>query len=65
MLDLPPEKLLSAHDELVGPLLNLIQSRGSENRTLAETRDYLLSKLMSGGVRVRVRVRVRDAEKFV
>ncbi|MDP3566414.1 restriction endonuclease subunit S [Sediminibacterium sp.] len=55
-LELPPEKLLSTHHELVGPLLNLIQSRGAENRTLAETRDYLLPKLMSG------EVRVRDAE---
>jgi type I restriction enzyme S subunit len=38
--------------EKAAPLFNLISSNTSENRTLAETRDYLLPKLMSGEVEV-------------
>ena len=45
--------------ETVAPLFSRIRSSVDESRTLAETRDYLLPKLMSG------EVRVRDAEKMV
>lgn len=40
-------------DDISKPIDALIRTRTDENRTLAETRDYLLPKLMSGQVRVR------------
>ncbi|MCR9195713.1 MAG: restriction endonuclease subunit S [Hyphomonas sp.] len=40
-------------DDLAAPLLDKRLALRAENRTLAETRDYLLPKLMSGAVRVR------------
>lgn len=40
-------------DALAAPLLDKRLALRAENRTLAETRDYLLPKLMSGAVRVR------------
>jgi type I restriction enzyme S subunit len=39
------------HDQ-VEPLFELIRSNTSENQTLAETRDYLLPKLISGEIEV-------------
>ncbi|MDO1580962.1 restriction endonuclease subunit S [Rhizobium oryzicola] len=53
------ERILTAFVEIVDPLIARIVSAANENRTLAETRDYLLPKLMSGAVRV------RDAERAV
>lgn len=41
-----------AFDEIAEPMFARIVSAASENRTLAETRDYLLPRLMSGEVRV-------------
>lgn len=41
-----------AFGEIAGPLVARIVAASSENRTLAETRDYLLPRLMSGAVRV-------------
>lgn len=46
------ETVASAFAEIVGPLFLAREQRDSENRTLAETRDYLLPRLMSGEVRV-------------
>jgi type I restriction enzyme, S subunit len=46
-------------NQLVMPLVDRIGSAVAENRTLAELRDALLPKLMSG------EIRVRDAEKVV
>jgi type I restriction enzyme S subunit len=43
----------AAFEELVEPMLRRILSLRAENRTLAETRDYLLPRLMSGEVRAR------------
>lgn len=37
---------------VLGPLFERLRSAEAENRTLAETRDYLLPRLMSGEVRV-------------
>jgi type I restriction enzyme, S subunit len=48
----------NSFSELAAPLHEKIVNSIAENRTLAETRDYLLPKLMSG------EVRVRDAEKL-
>jgi len=43
----------AAFDDFVLPIDDLIRTKTDESRTLAETRDYLLPKLMSGAVRVR------------
>ncbi len=45
--------ILRAFGEIAQPLVDRIVSAASESRTLAETRDYLLPRLMSGEVRVR------------
>ena len=48
----PPKKVTSAFIDLVNPMFEKMISNSSENQTLAETRDYLLPRLMSGEVRV-------------
>jgi type I restriction enzyme S subunit len=52
-------KTFGQFEILVAPLLERVRSNRAESRTLAETRDLLLPKLMSG------EIRVRDAEKIV
>lgn len=47
---------MDAFDATVAPLFNRIRAAVDENRTLAETRDYLLPRLMSGAVRVAPKV---------
>jgi type I restriction enzyme S subunit len=49
---IPPPTILSAFGDYVVPLFAKISANSAENRTLAETRDYLLPSLMSGAVRV-------------
>jgi type I restriction enzyme S subunit len=49
----PGAPLVAAYGALVEPLLDRLVLSGSENRTLAETRDYLRPRLMSGEVAVR------------
>ncbi len=48
----PPIEVLTAFETQVSPLFGRIRSAVAENRTLAETRDYLLPRLMSGQVRI-------------
>ena len=48
----PKRELIAAFGEIADPLFARIVSAAQENRTLAETRDYLLPRLMSGAVRV-------------
>jgi type I restriction enzyme S subunit len=55
---LPPEPIASAFDALVRPLVQRIRANIHESRTLAELRDTLLPKLLSG------EVRVPDARRF-
>jgi type I restriction enzyme S subunit len=55
----PDTKTREAFDSLVKPLFDRIVANEKENRTLAETRDLLLPKLMSG------EIRVGDAEQAV
>jgi type I restriction enzyme S subunit len=55
----PPMSVVAAFDDLAGQLYKLREANLRESRTLAQTRDLLLPKLMSG------EIRVRDAEKFV
>ena len=55
----PPQVLLSAFNKLVLPFIDHRLSLGLENQTLAELRDTLLPKLMSG------EIRMKDAEREV
>ncbi len=50
--------ILLAFDEITQPLYKQIVANEQESRTLAQTRDLLLPKLMSG------EIRLRDAEKI-
>ena len=47
-----PLPVLSCVESLLRPLFDRIKAAVDENRTLAETRDHLLPRLMSGEVRV-------------
>ena len=49
---LPGEALLNAFAELAAPLREKVEHAKLENRTLAQTRDLLLPKLMSGEIRL-------------
>lgn len=55
----PAPANISAFENFIEPLDERIRTNVSENRTLAETRDFLLPKLMSG------KIRLSDAEKAV
>ena len=48
----PGARIAAKFGALVEPMLDRLVLSGSENRTLAETRDYLLPRLMSGEVPV-------------
>lgn len=48
----PPDDVVTRMSEVVAPLINRIISNELECRTLAETRDLLLPRLMSGELRV-------------
>lgn len=50
---LAKEQVLQGFAQQIAPLFELVRSNVEQNRTLAETRDYLVPKLMSGAVRVR------------
>lgn len=56
---LPSERGARAFQSLIQPLFNRIDANIHEARTLAQTRDLLLPKLMSG------EIRLKDAEKSV
>ena len=48
----PPDDTIAAMSAVMQPLWDRMIHNELENRTLAETRDYLLPRLMSGAVRV-------------
>ena len=48
----PNETVLKAFDQLVGPIDQKVRANELESRTLAQTRDLLLPKLLSGEIRV-------------
>jgi len=50
----PPGKAQAAFENVARPLDDLVASHEVESRKLAEMRDYLLPKLLSGNVRVEV-----------
>ena len=56
---LPPADLADAYNAIVAPTLDRIRANIHESRTLAQTRDLLLPRLMSG------EIRIRDAERLV
>jgi type I restriction enzyme S subunit len=58
-INVPPRNLCCAFDFLVKPTFEKIRNNVLESRTLAELRDRLLPKLMSG------EIRVKEAEKMV
>ncbi len=49
---IPPLPVQSAFDSLAVPILNRMEANRAESRTLAQTRDLLLPRLMSGELRV-------------
>jgi type I restriction enzyme, S subunit len=55
----PPEELVQLFERVAGPIDDSILSNWLESRTLAELRDLLLPKLLSG------EIRLRQAEKAV
>ncbi len=55
----PSRELLASFEDVVGPLDSRVRMNTDESRTLAQTRDLLLPKLMSG------EIRIQDAEKVV
>lgn len=58
-LTLPPGQLLRAFDQMALPTFEVILDQASESRTLAQLRDTLLPKLISG------ELRIPDAERIV
>jgi type I restriction enzyme S subunit len=56
---IPPEPILEAFDEAVRPMIERIRINIMESRALAEIRDTLLPRLLSG------EIRVKDAERVV
>ena len=58
---IPTGPVLKAFGDLVDAFFDRISANSRENRTLAETRDYLLPRLMSGQVRVGDAVREVEA----
>ncbi|MEW8053013.1 MAG: restriction endonuclease subunit S [Candidatus Thiodiazotropha sp.] len=56
---LPSDKVITSFSKLVSPLIDRMEANKQENATLAETRDLLLPKLVSG------EIRLREAEKAV
>ena len=60
-LVLPGDAVLSAFADLVSPLRAKIENVKVESRSLSQTRDLLLPKLMSGEIRLREAERVVEA----
>jgi type I restriction enzyme S subunit len=56
---LPPADLAGAYNAIVAPMVDLIRANIHESRTLAQTRDLLLPRLMSG------ELRVAEAERLI
>lgn len=52
LIPTPPMDVVRAFDETTIAMFKMVAANESESRTLAETRDYLLPRLMSGEVRV-------------
>jgi type I restriction enzyme S subunit len=59
----PPDTILSAFATLADPLELLVSAKNAENKTLAELRDTLLPKLISGDLRLRELDGIAEATK--
>ena len=55
------DRLWRALGDVVNPLMDRVIANARETRTLAQTRDFLLPKLMSGEIRLREAVKVVEA----
>lgn len=60
-LPMPSERVLRAFEHAVSPLFDKILANVLESRALAQTRDFLLPRLMSGEVRVAEAARAAEA----
>ena len=58
-ISIPPPPLLSAYQKLAEPMLSKLATNVKESRALAELRDAILPKLISG------ELQVPDAERIV
>ena len=54
MVAKPKDDVVSAFEVVVAPLLDVLLASLQESSKVAEMRDYLLPKLVSGNVRVEV-----------
>jgi type I restriction enzyme S subunit len=61
-LALPPAEVAEEFGRIVDPWLDQVTANIRENKTLAETRDYLLPKLISGEIEVETTQEVVEAE---
>lgn len=59
LIPIPPNRIIEAAAKVIEPIFSLIGILKKEARALAQIRDALLPKLISG------EIRVKDAEKFV
>lgn len=57
---IPTSEGVLAYENAVAPIMEHILSNGRENRTLAQIRDLLLPKLMSGEIRVKDAAKVTE-----
>ena len=57
----PSERVLSVYENLVRPLYDRIVVNTKESKTLTQTRDLLLPKLMSGEIRLAEAERVLES----
>lgn len=58
-LAIPPQEIMQKFQETVRPWFEMLKTNDEESQTLAEIRDTLLPKLLSG------ELRLGDAEKFI
>lgn len=59
LVTIPPANIMQAANKAIGSLIEQIQSNNGQSHTLAQLRDLLLPKLMSG------EISIRNAEKMV
>ena len=59
----PPNEIIEAFERLIFPLDQSVENNENESRTLAQTRDTLLPKLLSGEIRVDEISEVKDDGK--
>jgi type I restriction enzyme S subunit len=57
----PDAAIWRAFGDLIGPIFDRIKATGEESDTLAQTRDLLLPKLMSGEIRLHEAERIAEA----